>query len=225
MSGLQVFDTLEQGSDEWLQARAGILTASVIGNLITPTLKVADNDTSRGVTETLVAERITGLVDRIHPSADMQRGTLDEPFARNLYAEHYNPVTEIGFAIRTLGGMRVGASPDGLVGNNGGIEIKSRRPKIQLRTILTNTVPAENMAQIQACLFVFERNWWDYVSYCGSLALHVIRVYPDRKWQETISDTVEKFENDAAQMIDAYHAATIGAPIAPLIDHFAEMEF
>ena len=90
---LEIFTELEQGSDAWLAARCGLLTASTIGKLITPKLQVADNETSRGLIETLVAERLTGHIDPIYPNADMQRGTMDEPYARDLYAEQYAPVT------------------------------------------------------------------------------------------------------------------------------------
>lgn len=221
---LHVYDTLEQGSDEWLAARCGLLTASKIGKLLTPTLKVADNDTSRGLTETLVAERLTGHVDFIYPNADMQRGALDEPYARELYALHYAPVAEIGFAVREINGHKLGASPDGLLGTDGGLEIKSRRPKAHLRTILTDAVPAENLAQIHACMTVLERSWWDYVSYAGGWPLYVKRVYADPRWEAAILDALDTFEDNAARMIDAFRTATDGAPIAPRIDHFAEIE-
>jgi hypothetical protein len=221
---LELFKTLEQGSDEWLAARCGLLTASTIGKLITPKLQVADNETSRGLIETLVAERITGHIDPIYPNADMQRGTLDEPYARDLYAEEYAPVTEIGFAVRTINGYRLGASPDGLVRNLGGIEIKSRSPKLQLKTILTGEIPAANLAQIHACLFVLQRDWWDYCSYAGGWPLFVKRVHRDPRWDAVITDALEKFEEDAALMIATYTAATAGSPVAPRIDHFAEIE-
>lgn len=221
---LHIYNELEQGTDEWLAARCGLVTASVVGKLITPTLKVADNDTSRGLTETLVAERITQFVEYVHPSFDMQRGTLDEPFARDLYSEQHAPVTEIGFAVRDFNGHKLGASPDGLVGDDGGIEIKSRRPKVHLRTLLTDTVPTENMAQIQTCMLVLDRDWWDYCSYSGGWPLYVKRVYPDHAWQQVIRDALARFEDNAAQMIGAYNAATAGAPIAPRIDHFEEIE-
>ena len=221
---IEVFDTLEQGSDEWLAARCGLLTASVIGKLITPKLQVADNDTSRGVIETLVAERITGRVEYVHPSFDMQRGSMDEPYARDLYAEQYAPVTEIGFAVRTINGHRLGASPDGLVGEFGGLEIKSRSPKIQLKTILSGEIPPANLAQIHACMFVLDRDWWEYCSYAGGWPLHVIHVTRDSRWDAVIIDALEYFEEDAARMISAYRSATDGRPVAPLIDHYAEIE-
>ena len=221
---LEVFPDLEQGSDEWLAARCGLLTASTIGKLITPTLKVADNDTSRGVIETLVAERITGRVEYVHPSFEMQRGSMDEPYARDLYREQYAPVTEIGFAVRTISGYQLGASPDGLIAGDSGLEIKSRSPKIHLRTILTNEIQTANLAQIHACMFVLDRDRWEYCSYAGGWPLHVISVHRDPRWDAVIIDTLNAFEEAVARFASVYRGATAGKPIAPLIDHYAEIE-
>src|SRR5699024_1678551 len=139
---------IPQGSDAWLEARRGIVTASTVGKLLTSTGKIANNDTSRTLIETLAIERITGRVEYIHPSRDMQRGTLLEPTARELYEQHPAPVDEVGFIRTELGvGTRLGYSPDGLVGDEGLLEIKSRTPRIQARTIRLGEVPAANMAQ------------------------------------------------------------------------------
>lgn len=219
-----IYDNLEQGSGEWLAARCGLLTASQIGKLITPALKVADNDTSRGLTETLVAERITGHVEYVHPSYDMQRGTLDEPYARDWYSEHYAPVTEVGFVTNVFNGHTIGASPDGLVRDVGGIEIKSRQPKAQLRTFLTDTVPTENMAQIQTLMLVTERGWWDYLSYASGWPMYRKRVYAHEGWQAVIKDALDAFEERAAKMIADYRTATDGLPITPHVDHYLEVE-
>lgn len=223
---LHVYENIEQGSSEWLAARAGIVTASVVGQLITPsTVKLAKSDTARSLMETLLAERLTGHVDYIPPSFDMERGILDEPFARDLYAEHHAPVTEVGFMVREEGDRRLGYSPDGLVGEEGLVEIKSRKPKIQLRTILNDAVPAANVAQMQAGLYVTGRAWIDYVSYSGGWPLYVKRVYPDPVWHDAIREAVIAYETFASLMADQYETRTSGAPIAPRIDHFADMEF
>lgn len=222
---LTVYKELEQGTDEWIQARAGILTASVVGQLITPAkVQLSKGDAARAVMENLLAERISGHVDPIIPSADMERGTLDEPFARDLYAEHHAPVEELGFMVLEESGRRLGYSPDGLVGNDGLIEIKSRRPKKHLRTILDDRVPAENMAQLQAGLYVSGRAWIDYVSYAGGWPLYVQRVLPDEKWQTAILEALKAYETFADAMTETYTTRTLGAPIAPRIDHYAEME-
>jgi len=223
---LQIFNDIEQGTDEWFAARCGVITASVVGLLITPkTIKPASNDTSRGLTAQLVAERITGHVEPMHETSDMLRGTLDEPYARDIYSEHYAPATEVGFMVRDDWGFRIGYSPDGLVGDDGLIEIKSRKQKIQLRTIIEDAVPLENMAQIQCGLLVSGREWLDYVSYSGGMPLYVKRVYPDINWFTAIKDAVTAFEDNASQMIDTYLAAIDGRPTTERIDHFEEIVF
>lgn len=221
---LHLFNDIEQGSDEWHAVRRGIVTASVVDQLITTkTLKPAANETSRGLTMHLAAERITGYTEPVYVSADMERGNFDEPFARDLYSETYAPVSELGFMVRDDWGFQIGYSPDGLVGEGGLIEVKSRRQKIHLRTILADEVPAENMAQIQTGLLVSGRAWCDYLSYCGGMPMWRKRVLPDEKWQQAIIDAVAGFEENAAQMIATYQAAVEGMPATERIEQYAEM--
>jgi hypothetical protein len=223
---LTVYEELEQGTDEWLQARCGIVTASVVGQLITTkTVKPANNDTSRGLTASLVAERITGHVEPTFPTRAMERGTLDEPYAREKYAEHYAPVDEIGFMVRDDWDFRIGYSPDGLVDDDGLIEIKSRDQKIQLNTILADAVPAANMAQLQCGLLVSGREWIDYVSYSGGMPLYVKRVTADARWVMAILGAVEAFEHNANAAMGDYLRATEHLHPTERIDHFQEMEF
>jgi len=213
---LTEYADLEQGSDEWLKVRRGMITASTIGRLITPkTIKPAGNPDSRALIAELAAERITGWSDPVYVNADMQRGTDDEPRARDLYSEKYAPVTELGFMVEEdLGGrgLRLGFSPDGLVGDDGLLEIKSRRPKKHLETILSGEVPVENRAQIQAGLLVSRRAWCDYVSYCSGMPMWRTRVTPDTRWVEAIVATVEQAELSIESMVNRYQGAVIGLP-------------
>lgn len=219
---LTVHDNLIQGTDEWLAARCGMVTASLVGQLITAnTIKPAKNDYSRALTAQLVAERITGHVDPVYVSDDMLRGQEDEPRARDLYSKTYAPVTETGFMVRDFGGYRIGYSPDGLVGDDGLIEVKSRRPKKHLATILANEVPTENMAQIQCGLLVSGRDWCDYLSYAGGMPMWGKRVYPIPRWFDAITAVAELFEQTAAQMVADYEAATAGLP---LTERYVELE-
>lgn len=222
---LHTYPDLMQGSDEWKAARCGIVTASVVGQLVTPkTVQPASNDYSRSLTAVLVAERITGWSEKPYVSYDMLRGSLDEPVARAVYANHYAPVDEVGFMRLDEEWGSLGFSPDGLVGEDGQIEIKSRRPKHQVQHVIVGEVPAENMAQIQAGLLVSGRLWCDYVSFSGGLPLWVKRVYPDPRWFEAIAAAVEQFEHTAAEMVATYQAAVAGLPMTERIDHFAESE-
>lgn len=223
---LTIHTDLEQGSDEWLAARCGIITASVIGKLITPsTLKPANNDTSRGVLHTLAAERITGHVEYVHPSFDMMRGTEDEPFARAVYAEHYAPVEEVGFMTLETEQYKIGYSPDGLVGEDGLIEIKSRKPHSHLATILSGRPPAYNMAQMQTGMFVSGREWCDYVSFSAGLPLWVKRVHWDTDWFTAITNTAIAFETNVAQIVAAYEAETAGLPATERRASIEEISF
>ena len=268
---LHIYEELEQGTPEWLNARCGIVTASVVGQLVSSrqpsaieadcpecgsvaadpcvgkrspgplkTLHPAraaaargmdrvisadlDNDTARGLIMTLAAERITQYVEPTPTSRDMERGQLDEPYAREAYAEHHAPVTELGFMVREFDGFKLGYSPDGLVGDNGLIEIKSRKQKIQLRTVLANEVPAENMAQLQTGFLVSSREWCDYISYNGGMKLWTKRVYPDPLWHDAILAAAEKVEKVVAEMIDTYITRTANAPDTERIDHFLDLE-
>jgi len=221
---LTVHTDLIQGSDEWLAARRGIVTASVVGQLITAkTIKPAANDYSRALTMTLVAERITGWTEPVYVSDDMMRGTMDEPIARDAYSRHAGvDVAEVGFMTRDDWGFTLGFSPDGLVGDHGLIEIKSRRQKKHLATILSDEVPLENVAQIQAGLLVSGREWCDYVSFSGGMPLWVKRVTPSVMWQIAITEAVERFEQAAVEMVTTYRAAVDGLPMTERIDHFME---
>jgi hypothetical protein len=204
---------LIQGTEEWMDQRRGIVTASVVGKLITATtVKPANNDYSRALTAQLVAERITGYTDPNYVSDDMLRGHEDEPRARDLYSEHYAPACESGFMVRTEPGWRLGYSPDGLVGDDGLIEVKAPRAKKHLTTILSGEVPPEHMPQLQAGLLVSGRDWLDFISYSGGMPMWVKRVEPDQRWFDAITDAVIRFEETAAEMVAAYETATAGLP-------------
>lgn len=228
MSTLTTYPELEQGSEEWLKARLGLLTASTIGELITPKTKtVADNDKSRGLTALLVAERITGWSDPTFYSADMARGHDIEPIARNLYAEQTNaPVTELGFMVRTFdNGYRLGYSPDGLVGDEGLIEIKGPRMKTHLQTILAGKVPLHHMAQIQCGLLVADRQFCDFISFYAGMPPFIQRVERDEAWCTAVTEALVAFETKAAEMQADYETKTTGLPKTERLLIDMEMSF
>ncbi len=203
---------LIQGSDEWLAARCGLLTASEIKLILTPTLKIASNEKERTHLYELLAQRITKYVEPHYVSDDMLRGQADEVEARKLYAEQFAPVSpEVGFITNDKWGFTLGYSPDGLVGEHGAIECKSRRQKYQIETITENvtsgTVPPEFALQLQTGLLVTERQWIDFVSYCGGLPMAVIRVWPDEVIQSAIIKAATEFESRLADKMAQYQLA------------------
>lgn len=264
---LHVYEELDQGTDEWLAARRGIVTASVVGKLISigspgpltvacpacktdplqpcmsmaakkepahiktihdarvaataglpPTYGPADNETSRALTATLVAERIAGFTEDGPMTSDMWRGVEMEPVARDLYAKHHAPVEQVGFMRLEADWGTLGYSPDGLVGDQGLIEIKAPRTKGHLLAVLAGEVPAHNVAQLQAGLLVSGRAWIDFIPYVGGLPLWTKRVFPDPAWHGAIKGAVSRFEETAAEMTDAYLTATSGLPATERVD-------
>ena len=216
------FPDFVQGSDEWRDVRCGLLTASEMKLIVTPTLKKASNDKERTHLYELLSQRITKFVEPAYISDDMLRGWSDEIEARALYAEKYAAVTEVGFITNDKWGFTLGYSPDGLVGDNGLIECKSRRQKYQIQTLVEHvrsaTVPDDYVMQIQTGLLVSEREWCDFVSYCGGLPMAVIRMWPDDKIQGAIVEAASAFEIKLASKMDEYSAITelaAGARLTP----------
>ena len=193
-----------QGSEEWLAMRCGLLTASEMKLIVTPTLKAASNDKERQHMYELLAQRITGYVEPRYISDDMLRGMEDEIEARIQYGKHYAPVTECGFITNDKWGFTIGYSPDALVGDDGLLECKSRNQKHQIRTLCeyvsADTIDPDYMIQVQTGLMVSERKWIDLVSYCGGLPMATVRVFPDADIQGAIIKASSAFEerlNDA----------------------------
>lgn len=202
------YHNIVQGSDEWLELRRGMITASEMKLILTPTLKIASNDKEKAHLYELAAQRITGYVEPCYISDDMLRGYEDEIEARQLYSEHYAPVQEVGFIVSDSLGFNIGYSPDGLVGEDGQIEVKGRRQKHQLKTIIecvpANIIPDEYMMQIQTGLIVTGRKWCDFISYSGGMLMATIRVFPDLKIQNAIIQAATEFEGKINRVVEDY---------------------
>jgi hypothetical protein len=202
---------LVQGSDEWAKLRLGILTASEMKLVLTPTLKVADNDKVRTHLYELLAQRVNQYVEPHFESYDMERGKFDEEHARAKYAEKFAPVEECGFITNDKLGFVVGYSPDGLVRTDGLIEAKSRLQKLQMQTLIeavaVDAIPADFIIQCQTGLFVADdREWLDFLSYSGGMRMAVVRCYPDPKIQEAIGNAATDFEKKLTEKLEIYNA-------------------
>jgi hypothetical protein len=195
---------IEQGSPEWHDIRRGVLTSTAIKTLITTTGKLADNDKTRAHVYEVAAQRITGRTEEGFSSFDMMRGHVEEILARDLYSQHYAPVTECGFVTNDKLGFVVGYSPDGLVGEDGVIEIKSAKAKIQVQRIVDGVIPTEHYAQVQTGLWVTGRQWCDFISYSNGMKMMVVRVNADPAYHELIEAAAQAFEAKVSEVIDAY---------------------
>lgn len=195
---------LIQGSEAWLAARCGLLTASEMKLILTPKLKVAENEKCRAHAYELEAQRITGYVEPSYISDDMLRGREDEIEARAIYAKRYAPVEDMGFITNDRWGFTIGCSPDGLVRDDGMIECKSRRQRFQIETIASRRMPDDYALQVQTALLVTGRAWCDFISYSGGLPMVTIRVEPDAKVQAAIIEAATLFEETVAALLDSY---------------------
>jgi hypothetical protein len=206
MSHITYHSDVTQGTDEWLEIRRGILTASEMKNILTPTLKIASNDKERQHVYEIAAQRISGFVEPGYDGWNMQRGHEDELYARVIYDSQYGGVKEMGFVVNSSLGFPVGYSPDWLVGDDGLAECKSRVQKYQIQTILSQEVPQEHIIQIQTGLWVSGRDWCDYVSYCSGLPMCSIRVYRDPRIIAAIQVAAIEFEDRVQTKIDEYRS-------------------
>jgi len=198
----------EQGTDEWHAARCGLLTASEVKLILTPTLKIADNEKTRTHVYELAAQRITGYTEPTYIGDDMLRGMDDEIDASIAYSKNRNEVHECGFITNDEWGFTLGYSPDGLVGEDGLTECKSRRQKYQVQTIAEHvltgsaSIPVDYVLQCQTGLLVTKRKWLDFISYCGGMPMVIIRVFPDPIIQSAIIDAANKFEAKVRDVVN-----------------------
>ena len=205
---IQTHPNLIQGSEEWHAARCGLLTASEMHLIVTKTGKAASNDKERAHVYELAAQRISRYVEPSYIGDDMLRGHEDEVQARILYEQHYAAVSDMGFVTNDRWGFTLGCSPDGMVGDAGMIECKSRRQKFQIETISRQEVPAEHVIQVQTALLVTERKWCDFISYSGGLPMFVKRVYPDEEIQAAIVEAATACEERIAAVMAQYRGWT-----------------
>lgn len=199
---------LVQGSEEWLAARCGLLTASEMHLIVTQTFKAASNEKERSHLYELLAQRITGYVEPQYISDDMLRGMDEEITALDLYSKHHSKIDRVGFITNDKWGFTIGYSPDAVVGKSGLVECKSRRQKYQIQTIVDGVVPPEYMIQIQTGLLVSEREWLDFISYSGGLPMFAMRCYPMPEYQEAIVKAATAFEARLAINLETYMKAS-----------------
>ena len=185
----------QQNTPEWFEARVGLITCSQFNQL----LAEGKGKTRRSLLLKKAAERITGNVEEEYENRHMVRGKEQEAIARELYmAQTGAAITECGFMKKD----NIGYSPDGLINDNGLIEIKSRLAYIQADTLLSDKVPSENMAQIQGGLWISGREYLDYISYSPGMPLFIKRVFPDTNFISNLKIEIDKFEEELQEVIN-----------------------
>lgn len=185
---MKVFD-MEQGTDEWLKCRLGKPSGSNFSKLITAQGK--PSSTAETYINQCIAEKVMGELTESFSSEWMQRGTELEPQAKAFYEfERSVKVDEVGFCQHDE--YECGISPDGLIGEEGGLEIKCPKPSTQIRYLRSGRVPVEYKQQIMGALWITGRRWWDFLSFHPSLPPFLIRVERDEEYIELLAEEVIK---------------------------------
>lgn len=183
---------VEQGTSEWFSARLGIATASRYSDIMARTPAPKNNYLAE-----LVAERLTGTREEGYKSAEMQWGNDYEPVARLNYKLR-NPnsvVRQCGIFIHDE--IECGASPDGLVDEDGTIEIKCPKTATHIQTLKSGKLPTKYYWQVQGQLWITGRKWCDFISYDPRLPENssyiCIRVERDENKIELLENTIKEF--------------------------------
>jgi len=188
----------EQGSPEWFAARLGLPTSSEFATVMAKGRDGGASVTRKAYLNKLAGEILTGEPAESYTNVHMERGKLQEEEAREAYSFMKDAEPQlVGFIVN---GTK-GCSPDSLIGDEGGLEIKTALPHIQVERLLRGELPAEHRAQVQGNLWVTERKWWDFVSYCPRLPLLVVRVERDEEYIAKISKAVDAFNEELSTTV------------------------
>ena len=195
---MQVYSDMIQGSQEWVDIKLGVVSTSKFS-------QVLNKKTGRGLfMRKLAAERLTGVQQVSYTDKNMEDGLGLEGLAREYYEGLKNcSVEQVGFIKRD---DWVGSSPDGLVGSDGQIEIKCPIPSTHIDNILRARMPTCYIPQVQGQLWVSERKWCDWISYCPAVKdrpFFSTRILRDEEYiNKKLAVEVIMFVNELKAMIE-----------------------
>lgn len=210
----------QQGTAEWLDVKRGKISASRIAEVLDFLKKGGEGASRRNYRQELIAERLTGRSEDHYVSPEMAWGSEFEPIARSAYEIATGEMVDtVGFILHT-GFDFAGASPDGLVGNDGGIEIKCPKTTTHLKWLQVGTVPEEHQAQCLWNMACAERQWWDFLSFDPrlpeGLRSFIVRMERDERRIGEIEDQVALFHEEVEAACSALRTRVVQAPAAPI---------
>lgn len=197
----EIFQDLEQGSEEWFAVRAGLPTASEFKTVRANGKGGSESVTRAKYMRQLAGEILTGEPAPAGYSNDhMLRGQEQEDDARRLFSliTDYEPI-RVGFVREG----RAGCSPDSLIGEDAGLEIKCAIPAVQIERLQLGRLPPEHVAQVQGSLWVTGRQRWHFVSYCPRLPPLIVRVERDEAYIEQLARDVEAFNQELDNIVQS----------------------
>lgn len=191
---MEVFD-VEQGEEAWFQCRLGLPTASKFSTVMAK----GEGKTRSEYMRKLAGEILTGEPAETFTNQHMERGRTMEDEAREMYAfVESAEIKRVGF----IRNGKKGASPDSLVGSNGGLEIKTALPHIHIDRLERNRLPPEHKAQVQGNIWLSEREYWDFVSYWPKLPILTVRVYRDEDYIKEMAGEIDRFNDELDALVE-----------------------
>jgi hypothetical protein len=202
---MKIRTDIEQNSLEWLQARSGIPTASEFDNLVTPEFKIRTGQTPATYLNKKLAEAWQGGPLPQFQGIDMEFGHIREEEAVPWFELEYGVQVQ-RVALVTTDDGRIGCSPDGLIGDAGGLEVKCPAAHTQVEYILAGTLPKDYAAQVHGSLFVTGRAWWKFLSYRRGFPPLVLEVERDDAIRQVLADALgqflERFDKGMARLCE-----------------------
>jgi hypothetical protein len=184
---------VEQGTAEWLEARRGLVTCSDLWKVM------AGGQTRKTYMYELIGQRLSGGLEGSFTTQATERGKTYEPIVRELYEiQNLELILEAGFIIN----HGIGYSPDGLVGKDGIIEIKTKTHRLQCELLINGSISKEHFHQVKGGIWVSERKWGDYISYSEGLPTYEERLVLDEEERERYEQEVTTFNIELEEKIN-----------------------
>ncbi|MBX4336480.1 lambda exonuclease family protein [Bartonella raoultii] len=198
-----------QGTDEWHQARRGVITASLFEMVMARKKQGQKTAKYQSVMMKLAGERITGKIVEEGTTLAMRRGTELEPTARKLYGTHMQTEPQyIGFVLAD--DRMKGFSPDAFIETNGLLEIKTKKPEILIPYFYQKSFPQEHKAQCQGGLWIAQREWVDLMLYWPNMPPLIKRAYRDEAYIRQLENEISRFNEALERMVQHIKSAETG---------------
>lgn len=196
---LTIFRDITQNTPEWEAARCGLLTASAFSDV----LAKGQGKTRRTLLYKLAGERITGKPAENYRNGYTDRGHEAEDQALAWFEmTTETTVDKVGFV--RCNERRVGCSPDGLIGEDGGIEIKSVAPHLLIPILESGEFPSEHRAQVQGSLWVTGRKYWECVAFFPGMPPFKVRAEREDRYIAELAVAVKEFNAELDALVARY---------------------
>ena len=192
-----IYDNIIQGTPEWFRVKLGVPSAGSFDKIVTT--KGEPSKQRVKYAERLAGEIVSGIREDTYQSAAMERGVELEAEARECYEFITgNKVDQVGFCKTDI----AGCSPDGLIGKDGGLEIKCPSMAVHVGYLRGKKLPTDYFQQVHGSLFVTGREFWDFCSYFPGLKPFILRVFPDEGFIKCLERELISFNEELNKIVE-----------------------